>query len=285
MLRLEFGLAIFATEYTPAPGEIAVMAEERGFESLFFPEHTHIPASRETPYPAGGDLPKEYWHTFDPFVSCTAAAVATERLRVGTGLCLVIERDPIVTAKEVASVDHLSDGRFLFGVGAGWNLEEMRDHGTDPSKRFGLMRERVEAMKAIWTEDESEFHGKHVDFDPMWSWPKPVQKPHPPILIGGNGRTVGDRVLALADEWYPNRFGDDERHAARIERMRKRAREEAGREIGVTLGVAPIDPEGIELYERAGVHRCVWYLPAAEPDKVERAFDRYAEAMRAYAAA
>ena len=216
---MKFGLAIFCTDLTPDPPTVARMAEERGFESLFFPEHTHIPSSRETPYPAGGELPEEYRRLYDPFVACTAAAAATERLKVGTGICLVVQRDPITTAKEVASVDRLSGGRFLFGVGAGWNLEEMRDHGTDPSKRFGLMRERVEAMKAIWTEDEAEYHGRHVDFDPIWSWPKPAQDPHPPVLLGGNGRTVGDRVLAFADEWFPNRLGDEDKFIARIEKM------------------------------------------------------------------
>src|SRR5437660_8584139 len=152
---MEFGLAIFPTEHVHTPDQLARLAEERGFESLFFPEHTHIPASRQTPYPAGGELPPEYSRTYDPFVALTAAAAASERLRVGTGICLVIERDPIITAKEVASLDHLSGGRFLFGVGAGWNVEEMADHGTDASKRFGVMRERIEAMKAIWAEEEA----------------------------------------------------------------------------------------------------------------------------------
>ena len=279
---MKFGLAIFATDYAPEPGEIARMAEDRGFESLVFPEHTHIPVSRETPYPAGGELPKQYSHTYDPFISCLAAAAATERLRVGTGLCLAIERDPIVTAKEVASVDRLSGGRFLFGVGAGWNLEEMRNHGTDPAKRFGVLRERVEAMKAIWTEEQPEYHGKYVDFDPIWSWPKPVQEPHPPILLGGNGRTVAERVLAYADEWYPNRWGDDDKFLARVEKMRRRARDEAGREIGVTVALAPLDPAGIERFEGAGVHRTIWYLPSAGRDDVEKALDQYAAAKDGY---
>ena len=279
---MKFGLAIFATDYAPDPGEIARMTEERGFESLVFPEHTHIPVSRETPYPAGGELPKQYWHLYDPFASCMDAAAATERLLVGTGLCLVIERDPIITAKEVASVDRLSGGRFLFGVGAGWNLEEMRDHGTDPSKRFGLMRERVEAMKTIWTEEEPEYHGKYVDFDPIWSWPKPLQDPHPPILVGGNGRTVAERVLAYGDEWYPNRFGDDDKFLARIEKLRRRGRQEVGRDIGVTVALAPLDPEGIERFENAGVHRTIWYLPSAGRDEVEKALDQYTAAKDAY---
>ncbi|MGI8845116.1 MAG: LLM class F420-dependent oxidoreductase [Thermoleophilaceae bacterium] len=277
-----FGLAMFPADYAAPPDEVAVMAEQRGFHCLLFPEHTHIPASRDTPYPAGGDLPDEYRRTLDPFVACTAAAAATTTLLVGTGICLVVERDPIVTAKAAASVDHLSGGRFLFGVGAGWNVEEMANHGTDASRRFGLMRERVEAIKAIWTEEEASYHGSHVDFDRIWSWPKPIQDPHPPVLLGGNGRTVGDRVLAFADEWMPNRVGDDEKIAARIEKLIRRGRDEAGRDIAVTLSVAPTEPELIERYERAGVHRCVWYLPPRDPASVERALDRYAAVVSAY---
>ncbi len=168
------------------------MAEERGFESLLFPEHTHIPASRESPYPGGGELPPEYSRTYDPFVALTAAAAATERLLIGTGICLVIERDPILTAKEVASLDKLSGGRFLFGVGAGWNREEMRNHGTDPAHRFSLMRERIEAMKAIWTQDEASYAGTHLNFERIWCWPKPEQQPHPPISRWRE-RPEGDR--------------------------------------------------------------------------------------------
>ena len=162
---MKFGVAIFPTREVQSPGEIARMAEDRGFECLLFPEHTHIPASRESAWPGGTELPGYYARTYDPFVACTAAAAATERLLIGTGICLVIERDPIVTAKEVASVDVLSGGRFLFGVGAGWNVEEMRNHGTDASRRFGVMRERIEAMKAIWAEDEASYSGKYVSFD------------------------------------------------------------------------------------------------------------------------
>jgi probable F420-dependent oxidoreductase len=200
-----YGVAMFPTDYAVDPRVLARMVEQRGFESLFFPEHTHIPASRETPYPPGGELPDMYSHTYDPFVALTAAAAATERLLVATGICLVVERDPIVTAKEVASLDRLSGGRLLFGVGAGWSREEMANHGTDPHRRFSLMRERLEAMKAIWTQDEASYHGEHVEFDRIWSWPKPVQKPHPPVLVGGNGPKVLDRVVAFGDEWMPNR--------------------------------------------------------------------------------
>nr|MBA2505176.1 TIGR03619 family F420-dependent LLM class oxidoreductase [Thermoleophilaceae bacterium] len=181
---MKFGVAHFLTDYGVGAAELALMVEERGFESLLVPEHTHIPAHRATPYPAGGELPQEYSHTLDPFVALATAAAVTKELRIGTGICLAIEHDPIVLAKQVASLDHESGGRFIFGVGAGWNEEEMRNHGTDPARRFGVLRERVEAMKAIWSQDEASYHGDHVNFDGIWSWPKPVQKPHPPILLG-----------------------------------------------------------------------------------------------------
>jgi probable F420-dependent oxidoreductase len=267
---VKHGIAFFSADYAVDPATIARMVEERGFESLFLPEHTHIPASRATPYPAGGDLPKEYWHTYDPFVALTAAAAATEKLLVATGICLVIERDPITTAKEVASIDVLSGGRFLFGVGAGWNREEMENHGTDPKRRFSLMRERVEAMKAIWTEDEAAYHGEQVDFDPIWSFPKPQQKPHPPVLVGGNGEKVLERVVAFGDEWMPNRQPGIRGRVAELERMA----EEAGRDpIPVTLSAANPDPEKIEAAEGAGIHRCVYYVTPAERDQVERELD------------
>jgi probable F420-dependent oxidoreductase len=276
---VQFGVAIFPTWYAIDPPALGRLAEERGFESLFFPEHTHIPTSRRSPYPGGGELPREYSNTHDPFVALAAVAAVTERLRVATGICLVIERDPITTAKEVASLDHLSGGRFLFGVGAGWNAEEMENHGTDPSVRFGLMRERIEAMKAIWTQDEAEYHGRHVDFDPIWSWPKPVQQPHPPVLVGGNGSRVLDRVLAFGDEWMPNRIGDDDELAARIAELQRRA-EEAGRApIPVTLFGAPRKPERLERLERAGITRFLFMLPPAEAGEVERKLDEYAQVV------
>ena len=236
---MKFGVAIFATESVQTPSEIARMAEERGFECLLVPEHTHIPASRESPYPGGGELPPYYSRTYDPFVALTAAAAATERLLIGTGICLVIERDPIITAKEVASIDALSGGRFLFGVGAGWNVEEMRNHGTDASQRFGVMRERIEAMKAIWTQDEASYSGRYVDFERIWCWPKPAQKPHPPVLVGGNGPRVLDRVLAYGDEWMPNRSPDEEL-IARVSELEARAAEVGRERIPVTvMGMAP----------------------------------------------
>jgi probable F420-dependent oxidoreductase len=272
---VKFGIGYFPTDEGIDPPTLARMCEERGFESLFFTDHTHIPAGRETDYPIGGELPREYSRIHDPFVALMAAAAATERLMVGTGVCLVVERDPILTAKAAASVDRLSAGRMLFGVGAGWNAEEMRNHGTDPARRFGVMRERVEAIKEIWTSDEAEYHGRYVDFDPIWCWPKPLTQPHPPVLVGGHGKGVIDRVLAFGDEWMPNRFGDDDKIRARIERLR-----DAG--IPTTLANASADPEVLRPYEEAGVHRAVFWVRHGEVDDLERRLDRRAAEAEAY---
>jgi probable F420-dependent oxidoreductase len=282
---MDFGVLMFPTDYAVAPDELARMVEERGFESLFFPEHTHIPAERRTAYPGGGELPSEYSHTHDPFVALTAAAAATQRLRVGTGICLVIQRDPIVTAKEVASLDLLSGGRFLFGVGAGWNLEEMEDHGTDPSRRFGLMRERVEAMKAIWTSDEASYHGRYVDFDRLWSWPKPVQAPHPPIIVGGNGERVLDRVIRFGDEWMPNAIESVEELKARIDRLAGMAAD-AGRAVPkVGLYAAPAQADAMEAYEGIGVGRYVLFVPPVPRPEAEARLDHLVGVIEEYRAA
>jgi probable F420-dependent oxidoreductase len=277
-----YGAAIFPTDTSVDPGTFARMAEERGYESVFFPEHTHIPLSRETPYPGGGDLPEPYKRTHDLFVALTAAAAATERVKIGSGICLVTQRDPIITAKEVASVDLLSGGRMIFGVGAGWNLDEIRNNGTDPSTRFALMRERVEAMKAIWTEDEAEYHGKHVDFDPIWSWPKPLQKPHPPVMIGGMGKRVLDRVLGYGDGWFPQPGRSP--HEEFMERLRELGRraEGAGRETPEmsAFGAKP-DPAVIEEYAAAGVVRTVFWLPSVPRDELEVSFEKIARRVGA----
>jgi probable F420-dependent oxidoreductase len=273
---MKYGIALFPTEYSVDPGRLARMVEERGFESLFFPEHTHIPVARRTPYPGGGELPREYSHTYDPFIALTAVASATERLLLATGICLVVERDPIITAKEVASLDRLSGGRFLFGVGAGWNLEEMENHGTDPRRRFSLMRQRVEAMKAIWTEDEASYHGDQVNFDPIWCWPKPLQKPHPPVLVGGNGEKVLERVVAFGDEWMPNRVSGLRDRIARLQELAAGA----GRDrIPVTLSGAKPDLKLIARGEDAGVHRCAFYISPADAAKTERQLDELASAL------
>ncbi|MGD0452831.1 MAG: LLM class F420-dependent oxidoreductase [Solirubrobacteraceae bacterium] len=270
---MDFGIGYFPTHDGVSPGALARLVEERGHESLFFPEHTHIPASRATPYPAGGELPRKYFHTYDLFVALTAAAATTSKLRVGSGICLVIERDPITTAKEVASVDHLSGGRLEFGVGAGWNREEMENHGTDPRVRMAIMAERVEAMKAIWTQDEASYHGKHVDFERIWSWPKPAQRPHPPVLVGGNGPTVLDRVLRFGDAWLPNNTGED---------LLARARElwaRADRPIDVIVMGAPAKAAALEEFQKAGVRRVVRWIPSATQGPVERALERWEDAI------
>jgi probable F420-dependent oxidoreductase len=273
---MKFGIAVFPTDYAADPGTIARLVEEHGFESLFLPEHTHIPVSRRSPYPGGGELPRAYSHTLDPFVALTAAAIATKSLLLATGICLVIERDPIATAKEVASLDQISGGRFLFGVGAGWNEEEMENHGTDPRLRFVIMRERIEAMKAIWTEDEAAYHGRYVDFDPVWSWPKPAQEPHPPILVGGNGERVLERVLAFGDEWMPNRITDEKRFFARVAELQERA-EAAGRgRIPVTFSGAPTDREMVERLAGGGIDRCTFYVRPAPAGEIERDIDERA---------
>lgn len=282
---MNFAVAIFPTEDVQSPAELARMAEDRGFEALLFPEHTHIPAARQTPYPAGGELPPEYSRTYDPFVALTIAAAATQRLRVGTAICLIVERDPILTAKAVASLDRLSDGRFLFGVGAGWNVEEMANHGTDASRRFGVMRERVEAMKEIWTQDEASYSGQHVEFERIWCWPKPLQRPHPPVLLGGNGPNVLDRVVRYGDEWMPNRIGPDDGMIERCRELARRA-EQAGREpIPITIAGMMRDPARIERFAQAGVQRSLFWLPASGPDEVEQAMDRYAAAAQQYQSA
>jgi len=246
--------------------ELAPAVEQLGFESLWVAEHSHIPASRLSAWPGGAELPKHYWHSLDPFVALTAAALASKTLMVATGICLVIQRDPIHTAKEVASVDHLSNGRFLFGVGAGWNREEMADHGTDFETRFKLMRERVEAMKAIWTQDEAEYHGELVDFGPMWCWPKPVQKPHPPVLLGGSGPGVLKRVVGYADGWMPNRGND----LVRIPELQELARAAGRGPIPVTT-YPKAEAAAIDEAAKAGVERCIWYVP---PDGRDQALAR-----------
>jgi probable F420-dependent oxidoreductase len=274
---MKFGIAVFPTDYAISMAELGPAVEQAGFESLWVAEHTHIPASRESPWPGGAELPKHYWHTLDPFIALTAAAQATKELKVGTGICLVIERDPIHTAKQVASLDHLSNGRFLFGIGAGWNKEEMADHGTEFSTRLKLLRERVEAMKAIWTQDVSEYHGEMVDFGPMWSWPKPIQKPHPPVILGGSGPSVVKRVVAYADGWMPNR-GEV---LSRMPELRELAQAAGRGEIPITVYPAATT-EDIEQMEKAGVDRCIWYVPPDGRDQARTRLDELEKLTRPY---
>ena len=276
---MQFGIAVFPTDYAISMDELAPSAEQMGFESLWVAEHSHIPTSRESPWPGGSYLPKHYWHTLDPFVALAIAARASKTIRVATGICLLVQRDPIHTAKEAASVDVVSGGRFIFGVGGGWNREEMRDHGTDPSQRWKLLRERVEAIKTIWTHDPAEYHGEMVDFGPMWSFPKPIQHPHPPVVLGGSGPKILERVVRYADGWMPNR-GDV------IDRIPELQR------LAAAAGRAPIPvtyypKEGREEIERlaeVGVERLIYYVPPDGREAALRKLEQLAEMVRPYVA-
>lgn len=273
---MEIGVFIFPTDYSIQMDELARELEERGYSSLFVPEHTHIPASRQSPWPGGADLPKEYWHTFDPFVALSFAASATTNLKLGTGICLLPQRDTIVTAKSVASLDRMSGGRFVFGIGGGWNKEEMAHHGTTYDIRFARMKEQVLAMKQLWTEEEAEFHGDHVDFSASWAHPKPSQTPHPPILLGGETDYTLRRIVDYCDGWLPRaRAGFNA--AENLARLEKTAAE-AGRDM-TTLSVhifgAPPDKETLDSYRQAGITSSILPLPSADRDKVLKILDRY----------
>lgn len=275
-----YGLTFFPTEYTLQPPDLARLAEERGFESLWFTEHTHIPTSRRTPWPGGPELPREYIHTYDPFVALTAAALATSRLKIGTGICLVPQHDPIVTAKAVASLDRISGGRFQFGIGGGWNQEELENHGVPFRRRFAVLRERVLAMKALWTQEEAEFHGRYVNFDPVWSYPKPLQQPHPPIHMGGDGPTTWDRVIEFAQGWFPisRRGQPPPALKERVPQLRRRA-EAVGRDpdaLEVSVFACPPDADIVRDLRLAGVDRVIFLAPSAEPAEVAAAVDRLA---------
>ncbi len=272
---MHYGVYQFSTDYAMRADDLARAVEERGLESLFVPEHTHIPASRKSPWPGGPNLPREYWHTLDPFVTLAAAAAVTSRLKLGTGICLVIERDPITLAKEVASLDHMSRGRVLFGIGGGWNAEEMENHGTDFGARWKILRERIAAMKEIWTRDEAEYHGKFVSFDKIWSYPKPVQKPHPPILVGGGGAHARQRAVDFDGHWMPI-VGRDPIDDA-IADLRQRA-ERAGRDpatVTVSLFGARPDESKLATWRDLGVARVLFHLPSAGGDRVLPLLDQY----------
>jgi probable F420-dependent oxidoreductase len=278
---MHIGVCIFATDYAIRIDELAREAEARGFESLFVPEHTHIPVSRRTPFPSGEPLPKEYSHTFDPFVSLMAAAAATKRIRIGTGICLIIERDTITTAKEVASLDLLSGGRFEFGIGAGWNAEEMEDHGTVYKTRFKRLAEQVRAMKEIWTKDEAEFHGEHVKFDKMWSWPKPAQKPHPPVLLGGESGHTLQRVVDFCDGWFPRgRAADVILPALKDLRERAAKAERDMKTISTSVFGAKPDAGMLETYAQAGITRAILRLPPEGRDTVLPLLDQWAKLIK-----
>ena len=277
---MKYGVAMFPTDYAIPADALARELEARGFESLWLPEHTHIPTSRQSPWPGGADLPRDYWHTLDPFVALGAAAAVTKTLMLGTGICLVIERDPIILAKEVASLDFISGGRVLFGIGGGWNAEEMEDHGTPFGERWKILRERISAMKAIWTQEEAEYHGKYVDFDKLWSYPKPVQKPYPPILMGGSGPHARQRAAEFDGHWMPI-IGRDPLDEAMAD-LRQRA-EKAGRDpaaVSVSLfGVRP-DEGKLAAWRDMGVARVVFFVPSALAGTVLPLLDQYAAVAR-----
>lgn len=274
---MKLGVAMFATDYAIRPDEFARACEERGFESVWFPEHTHIPASRRTPWPLGGELPKDYWHTHDLFVSLMAAAAATKTIKLGSGICLVIEHDPIKLAKEVASLDQLSNGRLLFGIGGGWNAEEMENHGTPFNRRWKVLREKIEAMKVIWAEEAAEYHGEFVNFDPIWCYPKPLQKPHPPILLGAHTPSALNRVVNYCDGWIPVGAAIQDLRAS-IKDLYARA-EKAGRQpqdLPVSVFMASDNEAVLKQYQELGIDRAVFGVPSEGRDKVLPLLDKYA---------
>src|SRR5215467_13535883 len=274
---MDSGAAIFFTDYSMGPAELGRALEEREFGSLWAPEHSHIPLSRKSAFPAGGDLPKNYYDVMDPFVTLAAAAAATTRLQVATGICLVVQRDPIQTAKQVASLDQVSGGRFLFGIGAGWNAEEMADHGTDFKSRFEVMRERVDAMRAIWMKSKPEYHGKFVEFPPMMTWPKPVQKPHPPVIVGGAFPHGARRAIAYGDGWVPHArrpaYGDVLGKLPSFRTMAAAGGRDPATVPITVFGVAE-DLDLIRRYRDAGVARLIFNLPPAKVEEVLPILDR-----------
>ena len=277
---MHIGVMIFDTDYSMPVNELAIALEERSFESLFVPEHTHIPASRESAWPGGANLPKDYWHTFDPFVSLSFAAAATKNLKVGTGICLLPQRDTIVAAKLVASLDRMSEGRFLFGIGGGWNKEEMGHHGVAYTERFARMEEQVAAMKGLWQEEEFGYQGEYVKFTPSWAHPKPVQTPHPPILLGGETDYTLRRVVKYCDGWLPRaRHGFDA--AANLTRLHEMA-DSVGRSmetLSVTVVGAPGDRATLASYQEAGVERALLGVPSADKDVVLPMLDKFQELL------
>jgi probable F420-dependent oxidoreductase len=275
------GAYYFPTDYGIAVDELARELEARGFESLFVCEHTHIPVSRKTPFPGGGELPKRYKHTHDPFVALSFAAAATKKLKLGTGICLIPQHDPINTAKAVASLDQLSGGRVVFAMGGGWNVDEMENHGAKYESRFKLLRERALAMKALWTQEEAQFHGEFVNFDPVWMYPKPKQKPHPPLFLGGESDHTLKRVVEFCDGWFPRTRGGFDPKVAK-ERLKKAA--EAGQRdpktLSMTVFAAPPDAAKLAAYRAAGIERVLLEVPDVSRDETLRVLDRNAALVR-----
>jgi probable F420-dependent oxidoreductase len=281
---MDVGAGIFFTDYAMPAQDIGPALEQRGFESVWAPEHSHIPLSRVSPFPSGGELPKEYYDAMDPFVSLSAIAAVTRTIKLGTGICLVIQRDTIQTAKLVASLDQISNGRFLFGIGGGWNQDEMEDHGTDFKTRFAKMSEQVAAMKTIWTQTKPSFEGKYVKFPPMMAWPKPVQKPHPPVIVGGAFPFAAKRAIAYGDGWIPHKarpqYGDVADFLPEFRKMAK----EAGRDpasIPITIWGATEDADLLRRYQDLGVSRVVVSLPSKSADVLLPRLDRWAALIAA----
>ena len=266
---MKYGVTMFPTEYAMGVIELARAVEDRGFESLFLPEHMHIPVKRQTAWPGGTfDPPPEYAHAMDPFVGLAAAAAVTTSLKLGTGVCLVVQRDPIALAKEVASIDTVAAGRFLFGVGAGWLREEIANHGTNPRTRWRLFGERMRAMQTIWSNNEAEFHGEFVNFDPIWSWPKPVQQPRPPVMLGGDVLPAIERVIEYADEWMPHPDRGEQPLKERIDDFWRMCEARGRGQLPITLYGTQPDRRLLDEYAQAGVARCVFRLPSAPADAV-----------------
>jgi probable F420-dependent oxidoreductase len=277
---MEFGVSIFFTDYSITPAELGVALEERGFDSVWAAEHSHIPVPRKTPPPGGGELAKRYYDVMDPFVTLTAAACATKKLKVATGIALVIQRDTIQTAKLVASIDQVSGGRFIFGIGGGWNVEEVENHATVFATRMQKMREQIEAMKAIWTAAKPEYHGDIVNFDTLMTWPKPVQKPHPPVILGGAFPWAARRAVRYGDGWYPNASsGNPEEYVPAFRKMAS----EAGRDpksLSPRLGGAPDDPDKLRRFHDMGVDAVNVTLLSETRDQLLPVLDHWAGHIR-----
>jgi probable F420-dependent oxidoreductase len=277
---MEIGVTMFPADYAMDVVELGREAEARGFESLWFPEHTHMPTTTTLNSAGTAPLSDEYRRTLDQFVVLGAVAAATSRIKLGTGICLVIQRDPILLAKEVASVDFLSEGRLLFGIGAGWNRPEIENHGVPYARRWRVMRERVQAMKAIWTNDVAAYHGDFVTFDAINSWPKPVQRPHPPIIVGGDGPRAVEHMAEYGDGWMPHPTGGGAPLADRIVAANKQLADAGRQPVPITVFGAQGDDGEIAEYQRLGVARCVFRLPPHPRDEVLPALDRFAALMQ-----
>lgn len=274
---MKFGIATFVNDDSIDTVSLARAIEERGFQSLMVAEHTHIPASRDSAYPLGGDLPSVYYRTLDPFVTLAAAAAVTSSIELITGIALLIQRDPIITAKEAASIDLISGGRFVFGVGAGWNIEELRDHGTDPRTRGALLDERIEAITALWTQEPAEYHGKFVNFDPAYMRPKPVQTPHPPVFIGGDSDATVKRIIRHKAGWLSNPLPTEKlRH--RIDQLRSGA----DHTVPLAMFGTPDNPDYWDAAEELGFERLGLMLPTRPKDETLRQLDALAEQIGQY---